>query len=97
MSTQSQQRPRGSGSEQPGASRGDGTPGGFLRSFLTVQAVFLLFLLIASINEVPSPSIPMSGVSPAAQMALVGSLWLLTDVMSLAVHALHVRGHRARR
>jgi hypothetical protein len=62
-----------------------------------VQAVFLLFLLIASINEVPSAYTPSSPVSAATQMAMVGSLWLLTDVMSLAVHALRVRGHLTQR
>lgn len=95
MSTQSQQRPQGSRPGPPGASGGHATRGRFLSSFLTVQAVFLLFLLIASITEVPSPAIPVSAVSPPVQMALVGGLWLLTDVMSLAVHALRVRAHRS--
>lgn len=95
MSTQSQQRPQGTRPGQPGAAGGHGARGRFLNNFLTVQAVFLLFLLIASINEVPSPAIPVSAVSPAEQMALVGGLWLLTDVMSLAVHALRVRARRS--
>jgi hypothetical protein len=94
MSTQSPQRPLGS-PDQPEDAGGQKGSGGFLRTFLTVQGVFLLFLLIASINEVPSVYTPVSAVSSATQMALVGTLWALTDVSALAVHALHV--HRTRR
>ncbi|GAA6524888.1 hypothetical protein [Intrasporangium sp. DVR] len=66
----------------------------FLRDFLVLQGGFLLLLLIASINEPPSPYNP----APAAtQMALVASLWAVTDVATLAIHALRLRARRAAR
>lgn len=98
MSTQSRQRPLAS-PEHPDDTGGPEGARAFLRTFLTVQAVFLLFLLIASINEVPSASVPVSPVPAATQMAMVAGLWVLTDV-ALAVHAVkvvHARGHRTRR
>lgn len=100
MSTPSQQRPVGSQAGQPDEPARQEGAGAFRRSFFTVQAVFLLFLLIASINEVPSASIPVSTVPAATQMAMVAGLWVLTDVAALAVHAVHVvhaRGSRTRR
>lgn len=69
-------------------------PNGFLRNFLVLQGAFVVFLLIASINEPPSAYNP---AAPATQMALVTGLWLITDLTAVAVHAVRVHTHRADR
>jgi hypothetical protein len=56
-----------------------------------MQAVFLLFLLIASIDEPPSP---YNRASASTQMAMVAYGWVVTDVATLTVRAIRVRGQR---
>ncbi len=94
MSAQSQDRTQAARPAGPAASGPTESGPAFLHGFLALQGAFLILLLIASINE------PVSTYNPAAaatQMALVAGLWLLTDVLAVAVHAIRVHGHRARR
>lgn len=68
--------------------------GMFLRSFLVLQAVFILFFLIAAIPEAPSE---YSRASAANQLVAVASFWALSDVAALVVRAIRVRAHRPSR
>lgn len=75
----------------PTAARGQALRGAFGSKFLAMQAVFLLFLLIASIDEPPSP---YNRASASTQMAMVAYGWVVTDVATLTVRAIRVRGQR---
>lgn len=84
----SAQRERESGTDQPG--EGAGT---FLRQFLVLQVVFLVFLLIASIPE----GLPdYARVSATTQMAVIAAVWGLTDLAAVTVETVRERSHRHR-
>ncbi len=98
-------QPQPQGSSRPAAT-GRRPRGPFLRNFLTLQGAFVVFLLIASINEPPSE---YNRAPAATQMAMVATVWVLTDLVAIAVHSLHclrnlhalrnlqARGHHTRR
>ena len=68
--------------------------GPFLRNFLALQAAFGVLLLIASINE---PLSDYNRAPTATQMAVVATVWVLTDLVVVAVQVLRARAQRAHR
>ena len=91
MSAQVQQP---QGSRQPAPTRRGEPRGPFLRNFLTLQAAFGVLLLIASINE---PLSDYNRAPTATQMAVVATVWVLTDLVVVAVQVLRARAQRAHR
>jgi hypothetical protein len=92
MSAQVQQQSHGS--RQPSLTRRGEPWGPFLRNFLILQAAFVVLLLIASIDE---PLSEYNRAPTATQMAVVASVWVLTDLVAMAVQVVRARAQRAHR
>lgn len=86
--------PPGPEPSAPVQTRGNTVHGTFVRRFLEFQLVFVVFILIASIPEPPSP---YARLSAPVQVGIIVVLWVLSDAAALAVRASQVLRRRTGR